>query len=88
MKQHKLQSTGTNYRADLLYGQSFVMISKAHVMAPVRDCLEFARQCDRLAQLCEDDPQLREHLLGLAREWEAMAKPDRHSLETSFANAS
>ena len=55
-------------------------------MAPVQDCLEFARQSDRLAQLCEDDPQLREHLLGLAREWEAMARSERHTFGTSFAN--
>jgi hypothetical protein len=45
-------------------------------MASQRDCIEFAKQCARLADLCDDDPQLREHLLGLAREWIAMADPD------------
>ena len=43
-------------------------------MASPRDCIEFANQCVRLADLCDDDPQLREHLLELAREWIAMAE--------------
>src|SRR3954470_18745516 len=30
-------------------------------MASPRDCIEFAKQCAHLADLCEDDPQLREH---------------------------
>ena len=38
-----------------------------------KECVEFAKQCMRLAYLCDDDPQLREHLLKLAREWVAMA---------------
>ena len=45
-------------------------------MAPPRDCIEFAQQCERLAALCADDEQLREHLLGLAREWLAMAQQE------------
>jgi len=42
------------------------------VMASPRECIEFANQCVRLADLCKDDPQLRQHLLELAREWMAM----------------
>jgi hypothetical protein len=42
-------------------------------MASTQDCIEFADQCVRLADLCEDDPQLREHLLELASEWMAIA---------------
>ena len=42
-------------------------------MASPRDCIEFANQCLRLADLCDDDPQLHKHLLQLAREWIAMA---------------
>jgi len=42
-------------------------------MASPRECIEFANQCVRLADLCKDDPQLREHLLDLARKWMAMA---------------
>ena len=30
-------------------------------MASPRDCIEFAKHCAHLADLCEDDPQLREH---------------------------
>jgi hypothetical protein len=45
-------------------------------MTSPRDCIEFAKQCERLASLCEDDPQLREHLLELAREWMKMAEQD------------
>jgi hypothetical protein len=43
------------------------------VMASQKDCIEFANQCVRLADLCDDDPQLREHLLELASKWMAMA---------------
>ena len=42
-----------------------------------QECIEFAKQCERLASLCEDDPQLREHLLKLAREWMEMAKQNK-----------
>ena len=48
-------------------------------MASPRECIEFANQCDRLADLCEDDPQLREHLLELAREW--MARAEQNTVE-------
>jgi hypothetical protein len=53
------------------------------IMASPRDCVEFAYQCERLAGLCEDDPQLREHLLDLAREWMAMFRHDRSVVATS-----
>jgi hypothetical protein len=43
-------------------------------MASPRECIEFANQCVRLADLCKDDPQLSQHLLELAREWMAMAE--------------
>ena len=43
-------------------------------MASQKDCIAFALQCERLAALCNDDPQLREYLLELAREWIAMAE--------------
>ena len=42
-------------------------------MASTQDCSGFANQCVRLADLCEDDRQLREHLLELASEWMATA---------------
>ena len=42
-------------------------------MASTQDCIEFANQCVRLADLCEDDPQLREHPSGAASEWMAIA---------------
>ena len=45
-------------------------------MASPRECIEFANQCVRLADLCTDDPQLRQHLLELASEWVAMAAQD------------
>jgi hypothetical protein len=45
-------------------------------MASQKDCIEFALQCERLAALCYDDPQLREHLLELAREWIKIAEQD------------
>jgi hypothetical protein len=46
-------------------------------MTSPRDCIEFARQCARLASLCEDDAQLRQHLLELAAEWIALAEQDK-----------
>jgi hypothetical protein len=46
-------------------------------MVSERDCLQFARQCERLAGLCEDDAQLREHLIDLAREWISQAMHER-----------
>jgi hypothetical protein len=52
------------------------LLSRVVVMASQKDCIEFANQCVRLADLCEDDPQLREHFLELAREWMAMAAQD------------
>jgi hypothetical protein len=52
-------------------------------MASPRDCIEFAKQCARLASLCEDDPQLREHLLELARAWIVMA--EREKVERELA---
>ena len=36
-----------------------------------------ANHCVRLADLCDDDPQLRQHLLELASEWMAMAAQDK-----------
>jgi hypothetical protein len=39
-------------------------------MTSEQDCVDFARQGERLAGLCEDE--LREHLLGLVREWTMM----------------
>ena len=50
------------------------LLSRVGVMASQKDCIEFALQCQRLAALRNDDPQLREHLLELAREWIAMAE--------------
>jgi hypothetical protein len=47
-----------------------------YAMASPRECIEFANQCVRLADLCTDDPQLRQHLLELASEWVAMAAQD------------
>jgi hypothetical protein len=40
-------------------------------MATDNDCVGYARECVRLAGLT--DPQLREQLLRMAREWMAMA---------------
>jgi hypothetical protein len=50
------------------------LLSRVGVMASQKACIEFALLCQRLATLCNDDPQLREHLLELAREWITMAE--------------
>ena len=63
---------GIEFCEYFLYQRDFRMA----FMAPPRDCIEFAQQCERLAALCADDEQLREHLLGLAREWLAMAQQE------------
>ena len=52
-------------------------------MASTQDCIEFANQCVRLADLCEDDQQLRDHLLELASEWMAMATQERRLMSSS-----
>ena len=41
-------------------------------MATDIECVGYARQCVRLAGLAED-PELRERLLSMAREWMAVA---------------
>jgi hypothetical protein len=45
-----------------------------------QECMDYARECVRLAGLTKD-PELREHLLSLAREWMAMAMHERKAPE-------
>jgi len=45
-------------------------------MPPDRDCVEYARECVRLAGLAEN-ADMREHFLQLAREWMALAMNER-----------
>ena len=45
-------------------------------MATDQECLDYARQCVRLAELTRDS-ELRDHLLTLAREWMATAMHER-----------
>jgi hypothetical protein len=37
------------------------------------ECIQYAHECVRLAGLTKDDLELRDHLLGLARDWMATA---------------
>jgi hypothetical protein len=42
-------------------------------MATAQECMDYARQCVRLAEVTPDS-ELRDHLLTLARDWMATAK--------------
>jgi hypothetical protein len=42
-------------------------------MATDNECVGYAQECVRLAGLAEGNPELRERLLNMAREWMAMA---------------
>ena len=42
------------------------------------ECVEYARECVRLAGLVEE-PELRERLLQMAREWMAVAMPEQQT---------
>lgn len=44
------------------------------------ECVEYARECVRLAGLVEN-PELRERLLNMAREWMAVAMHERQTPE-------
>lgn len=46
-------------------------------MATDQECLDYARECIRLAELTKNDLGLRDHLLSLAREWMATAMHER-----------
>ncbi|HEY6994489.1 MAG TPA: hypothetical protein VH397_12315 [Xanthobacteraceae bacterium] len=46
-------------------------------MATDQECMDYARECVRLAELTKDDLELRDHLLSLAREWMATAMHER-----------
>ena len=45
-------------------------------MATGQECVDYARECIRLAELIKDS-ELRDHLLNLAREWMATANHER-----------
>jgi hypothetical protein len=45
-------------------------------MAADNECLDYARECVRLAELT-DDPELRNQLLQMAREWMAAAMREK-----------
>jgi hypothetical protein len=42
-------------------------------MTTDQECVDYARECVRLAGLTKDDLELRDYLLGLARDWMATA---------------
>jgi hypothetical protein len=46
------------------------------IMASNKECVDHARECVRLAGLAQD-PELRERLLNIAREWMATAMHER-----------
>ena len=45
-----------------------------------RDCVVYARECARLAT-ATSDPEIREALLNMAREWMAMAMQEQKAPE-------
>jgi len=47
-------------------------VRKRRVISTDDDCIEFARECARLARLCPDD-KIREQLLEMARLWMSVA---------------
>ena len=51
-------------------------------MATESECIEYARECVRLAGLT-DDPDIRDRLLEIAREWMAAAMGEDASMEAA-----
>lgn len=49
-------------------------------MATDQECVDYARECVRLAELTKDS-ELRDHLLHLAREWMAAAMHEKKAPE-------
>ena len=49
-------------------------------MVSDNECVEYARECVRLAGLVEE-PELRERLLSMAREWMAVAMHEQQTPE-------
>ena len=48
-------------------------------MATDQECVAYARECVRLAELT-DEPEIRDQLFALAREWTAAAMHERDVL--------
>ena len=48
-------------------------------MATDQECVAYARECVRLAELT-DEPEIRDQLFALAREWMAAAMQERDVL--------
>ena len=55
-------------------------------MVSDNNCVQYARDCVRLAQTA-DDPQLREQLLQMAREWMAVAMKETKARDRKAAGA-
>jgi hypothetical protein len=51
-------------------------------MATESECIEYARECVRLAGLT-DDPDIRDRLLEIARDWMAAAMGEDASMEAA-----
>jgi hypothetical protein len=51
-------------------------------MTADKDCVDYARECIRLATLAKDS-DIREHLLQLARDWIAQAERERRRAITA-----
>jgi hypothetical protein len=56
-------------------------------MATESECIEYARECVRLAGLT-DDPDIRDRLLEIAREWMAAAMGEDVSMEAAAPSIS
>jgi hypothetical protein len=52
-------------------------------MATAQECMDYARQCVRLAELTGDS-ELRDHLLTLARNWMAAAMQQAEGVEAKI----
>jgi hypothetical protein len=53
-------------------------------MAIDQECVDYARECVRLAGLTKDDLELRDYLIGLARDWMATATHEDRTHHPKF----
>ena len=58
-----------------------------YAMATESECIQYARECVRLAGLT-DDPDIRDRLLEIAREWMAAAMGEDVSMEAAAPSIS
>ena len=67
-----------------LRDQSRSRLQGKAAMVTDEECVDYARECVRLASLTVDQ-EIRDQLLNMAREWMAAAMHERHSVRSTFS---